>query len=150
MIVLLDSGPLGLATQPVGGTDARLASIWLESLLREGMIVAIPEIADFEVRRELIRARKALGIEKLDRLAHQLTYLPISTPVMRRAAELWARARQQGRPTADRHALDADMIVSAQANVAADAMGDSVVVATTNVGHLSQFADARRWQDIQP
>jgi predicted nucleic acid-binding protein len=149
MIVLLDSGPLGLATQPVGGADARLASIWLERLLRDGVIVAIPEIADFEVRRELIRARKASGIEKLNRLVHQLTYLPISTPIMRQAAELWAHARQHGRPTADRHALDADVILAAQA-ATLQQTGEAVVVATTNVGHLSQFADARLWQDIQP
>ena len=67
---------------------------------------------------------------------------------MRKAAEFWALARQQGTPTASDPALDADMILSAQYELAKDD-GDDPVVATTNVGHLSLFADARHWRDIR-
>ena len=66
---------------------------------------------------------------------------------MLRAAELWAAAHSAGRPTADDKALDADAILAAQSTVLAQS-GDQVIVATTNVGHLSRFVDARSWRDI--
>ena len=66
---------------------------------------------------------------------------------MLRAAELWAEARRRGRPTADPKELDCDVILAAQAGLIARG-GDEPVIATTNVGHLALFADARTWQDI--
>jgi hypothetical protein len=46
-------------------------------------------------------------------------------------------------------ALDADVILAAQ--VHSLRTGDErVVVATTNVGHLARFVEARRWPDITP
>lgn len=39
----------------------------------------VPEIADYEVRRELIRARRLAGIRKLDALKATTPYLPITT-----------------------------------------------------------------------
>lgn len=67
---------------------------------------------------------------------------------MLQAAEFWAKARQQGRPTAPDLALDADVILAAQATILAR-QGDPVVIATTNVGHLARFASAQHWQHIQ-
>ena len=52
-----------------------------------------------------------------------------------------------GRPTADPKAPDADGILAARAELAAGA-GDGVIVATTNVGHLGRFVDAREWTKI--
>ena len=66
---------------------------------------------------------------------------------MLRAAALWAIARNQGFPTADDLALDADVILAAQAMVLGET-DDEVVIVTTNVGHLSQFVDARRWDEV--
>jgi hypothetical protein len=49
----------------------------------------------------------------------------------RSAIGIWAQARQQGQPTAGDKALDADMILAAQAMT----LGvPDVVIATTNVG----------------
>lgn len=63
------------------------------------------------------------------------------------AAELWAEARQAGQPTADAKALDGDVILSAQARLLSDETTE-VVVATTNVSHLSRFITALDWQSI--
>ena len=60
-----------------------------------------PEIADYEVRRELLRAGKTRGIERLDALLETFEYLPLSTVVMRDAALLWADVRKRGQPAAD-------------------------------------------------
>lgn len=122
---------------------------WLRELPLGGSIVLVPEIVDYEVRREFLRAAKTRSVERLDSLIATLGFLPITTSVMRLAASFWANARRQGRPTAPDLALDANVILAGQAAALADG-GDAVVVATTNVGHLAQFVDARRWQDIQP
>ncbi len=113
--------------------------------MTHGTRVIVPEIADYEVRRELLRANKASGLARLDALARLLEYLPLTTAAMRQAAVFWAQARQQGRPTADDKALDGDMILAAQAVTLGVA---DVVIATTNVGHLSRFASAALWPDI--
>jgi hypothetical protein len=55
--------------------------------------VLLPEIADYEVRRELLRAKKTQGLAHLDALGSLLEYLPITTSAMRQAALFWAQAR---------------------------------------------------------
>jgi predicted nucleic acid-binding protein len=147
-MVLLDSSPVGLATNPRGDDESARCLEWMASLPNRGYDVCLPEIIDHEVRRELLRANKRAGIRRLNRLKSTVTYLPISTPVMLRAAELWAEVRRQGQPTADRHALDGDVILAAQGQLLAEESGEPVVVATGNVGHLSRFVDARHWSEI--
>lgn len=126
-------------------TDAMRCSEWLESLLLSGNRVLVPEIADYEVRRELLRASKTKGIQKLDLLKYEMGYLPITTEVMLEAAELWAQARQQGQPTADDKSLDADVILAAQATTLG---ATNVMIATSNPKHLDRLAPARKWQEI--
>ena len=144
-IVLLDSGPLGLVTSPSGSGEAAKCRDWFNQVIASGTTMIVPEIADYEVRRELIRADKVRGITRLDALIAQVDYLPITTNAMRQAAAYWANARQQGRPTAADPALDGDVILAAQA---ATLNWTDVVVATTNVRHLSRFVQAEIWSDI--
>ena len=105
----------------------------------------MPEIADYEVRRELLRAERHAGVARLNALAQELDYLPITTAAMHLAAQLWARTRQQGKPTADDRALDGDVILAAQLLTS---RYPEAVVATTNVGHLSLFVQAAVWTDL--
>lgn len=63
------------------------------------------------------------------------------------AAQLWAEARQRGTPTADLKSLDGDVILAAQAKLL-EINGNTVIIATRNVKHLSLFVDAREWQNI--
>ncbi len=146
-IIILDSGPLGMVTNPQAKPPYLECQLWLGSLLQNGEMVILPEIADYEVRRELIRAGKERGIRKLDLFKNVLTYRPLTTEVMLLAAQLWADARRRGRPTAEPNALDGDVILAAQA-ILEGSQGNEVVIATTNVGHLSQFVDAREWRLI--
>jgi hypothetical protein len=76
-----------------------------------------------------------------------LGYAPITTQVMLKAAEYWATARKMGRQAADDAALDADMILVAQATALIQD-GTEIVVATTNARHLALCAPAREWRDI--
>jgi len=151
--VFLDSRPIGLITQRQGQSllvDA--CRQWYEDLNANGWDVYLPEITDYELRRELLRADKAAGLLALDRTKITLGYVPITTAAMQRAAEFWAQARRMRLPTAPDLALDAGMILAAQAatlNPEVWGLPDAdVIIATSNVGHLSRFADAREWPDI--
>ena len=147
LIVLLDAGPLGMITNPKSSPENEACKDWLAKLVSKGVEVIIPEIADYEVRRELLRAGKDRGIGRLDALRGMLDYAPITTPIMLKAAEYWAIARRAGRQSADDSSLDADMILAAQAG-AIDRNGDQTVIATTNVRHLALFSPASIWRDI--
>lgn len=144
-VVVLDTGPLGLVTNPRRSPQSVACAQWLQALVAHGLRVIVPEIADYEVRRELLRANKESGLARLDALASRLEYLPLTTAAMRQAAVFWAQARQHGQPTAEDKALDGDVILAAQA-VTIGVTG--VMVATTNVGHLSRFVPAALWPDI--
>jgi predicted nucleic acid-binding protein len=120
---------------------------WMERLRGGGVRLRVSKVADYEVRRELLRAERSRSIRRLDALGEVLGFEPISRPVLLRAATLWAEIRRQGRPTAADPALDADVIIAAQAQLIAED-GDSVVVATSNVRHFAHLADAREWQSI--
>ena len=149
--VVLDSGPIGLLAYAKVAQPAAACVRWLTTLLATGVGIYLPEMADYEVRRELLRGGLSAGLARLDALADTsgITYLPLSTAAMREAALLWAEARRQGTPTADPKALDGDAILAAQVRLLGFDV-DEVVVATTNVGHLGLFVNAARWQDIAP
>jgi predicted nucleic acid-binding protein len=147
LTILLDAGPLGMITNPKSSPENEACKDWLASVASNGAHVVIPEIADYEVRRELLRAEKDKGIGRLDALKGLLRYVPITTPVMLKAAEFWASARNMGRQSGADASLDADMILAAQAAILAGGT-DETVIATTNVRHLALFAVARVWRDI--
>ena len=149
VIILLDAGPLGLVTNPRGTSESANCAQWLAGLLGQGVRALVPEIADYEVRRELLRAGRMRGLARLDQLHAIAGYVPLSTDMMLQAAEFWAQARRQGQPTAPDLALDGDVILAAQAALLARQERDEVVIATTNVGHLSRFGRAQHWQEIQ-
>jgi hypothetical protein len=83
---------------------------WLASLVASRVRIVVPEIADYEVRRELLRLQKRKSLARFK-------------------------------------AIDADVILAAQALTIGV---PQVVVATTNVGHLSRFVSAELWQNISP
>jgi predicted nucleic acid-binding protein len=146
-LILLDTGPLGMVTNPKANPDCQACKQWLSRLESNGDRAAFTEIADYELRRELLRAGKTRGIQQLDQLKTTIPYFPITTEVMLKAAELWAQARNQGYPTASPEALDGDVILAAQA-VILRSQGYDTMIATTNVGHLSRFTIAKTWQEI--
>lgn len=146
--VFLDAGPLSLVTQQRGkSTEADACPLWLETLLANGTYVYIPEIADYEVRRELIRAGKTAGIARLNAIKLFASYLPITSEAMLKAAELWADARNRGISTADARALDGDVILAAQA-LTSGLLHSEIVVASVNVRHISRYVASDVWQNI--
>ena len=73
-----------------------------------GHTFVIPAIADYELRRELIRSGLTASVAALDffnQVASNL-YLPLSDAALHHAASLWAQTRNSGKPTAKNEALD--------------------------------------------
>lgn len=147
--IVLDAGPLGLLMQRRGLQLADDCRVWASDHLLAGNLILVPEVADYEVRRELLRLNKLAAVQRLDLFNTVSTsrYLPLTTHAMRRAAELWADVRKRGLPTADPKELDADVIVAAQCLTSGLPISD-VVVATTNPVHLARFISAELWQNI--
>jgi predicted nucleic acid-binding protein len=146
--IILDFGPLGMVANPRASGTTLNCQLWLENQLQQGSVILIPEIADYEVRRELIRAGRQRSVRQLDQLKALLEYIPITTAMVLKAAELWAEVRQQGIPTADPKSLDGDVILAAQTIITSQQRQQEITIATTNVGHLSRFTIAQDWQQI--
>jgi predicted nucleic acid-binding protein len=140
---LLDAGPLGLLAhdRPVHRLPIQK---WVLQTLSVGTDVMISEVADYEVRRELVRLVKrgqlpASRLDRLDDLAFTCTFLHVSSPMWLRAAEFWADARLQGRSTAASGALDSDVLIAAQA------AETNATVVTSNPGHIGRWVPVLAW-----
>jgi predicted nucleic acid-binding protein len=79
----------------------------------------VSELADYELRRELLRLGAATSLSRLDELARELPYAPITTATWRHAAALWAAARNSGNVTTPPEALDGDVLVAAHPGIPA-------------------------------
>lgn len=145
-LLLLDTGPLGLAVKPRRDADFEK---WFDEIQASEIMICVPEIALYELRRELIRIGSLRSLVTLAEHVATFEYLPITTPIILRATELWADVRQRGRPTAGAEALDGDVILAATAQLLTEG-GNDVLIATTNATHLSLFAAAALWRDIRP
>ena len=91
------------------------------------------------------KAHRANALDAFVR-AEPNRYLPLTDEALRLAAELWAKTRQEGRPTAPPLDLDVDVILAAQALTLRS--GSEPVVVTTNPRHLQPFVTAQLWNNI--
>ncbi len=149
MHILLDSSPMSLLASPRRTSEVLAITQWATSLLAAGHALCVPEVIDYELRRELLRAGKTTSVARLDWMKTQFQSLPITTAVMLRAADLWAQSRRTGFSTGDPTKLDIDVILAAQALTLTVPAAD-VIVATSNVAHLSRFVAADLWSNIAP
>ena len=61
-----------MASNPKSSPDNDACQLWLDNLIERGVRVVVPEIADYELRRELLRAGKVVGVARLDRVNEAL------------------------------------------------------------------------------
>ncbi|MBC8141220.1 MAG: hypothetical protein H7Y38_07240 [Armatimonadetes bacterium] len=135
--------------------DADDCRQWVRTLTRSGVAVYVPEIADYEIRRELVRAKNPAAVARLDLFNREepYRYVPINTRAMVRAADLWATLRNSGVPTAPPDSIDGDVILSARMLNFCTEQGiapTDVCVASANVRHLSRMVIAQTWAQITP
>jgi predicted nucleic acid-binding protein len=142
-LLVLDTGPAGKIAHPSVAPTIRQ---WLRERAAAGDAFALPEIVDYELRRnfllEIRRGRLSFekSLQRLNELRDSLVFLPLNSDAMLEAARLWAEARSRGKPTADPKELDADVILAAQARQVRG------TIVTENAGHLALFAEVEVWQ----
>ena len=138
MRLLLDTNVLGQICHPRRHQDVRTwfaRAVFVHEML-------VPEIADYELRRELLRIGSQRGVARLDELTRELRYLPVTTATWRDAAWLWAHLRRTGQPTADGGELDGDVIIAAQARA------EEATVVTANARHLARLVPVLDWTAV--
>lgn len=152
MIVFIDSGILGILANPNKKGEVSDCEQWLYKLLSQGVYICSSDLCDYEVRRNLIletnKKPHLNSIKNLDELRELITFLPVSPSLLIQAASLWAEARVGGMPTADDKTLDVDIIICTHWQMLKEEFPSRyIVIATTNVKHLSCFAEALSWRD---
>lgn len=105
--IILDTGPLGKIAHPRPNQEV---AAWLNRVVSSGSLVIIPEIADYELRRNMLLEGMASSLKRLDELKDLLLYMPLTTRAMIKAAEFWADGTEAGetprrarRPRRGRH-----------------------------------------------
>jgi predicted nucleic acid-binding protein len=151
-LILLDSGPLGIIVRAPSKPHIVRCLTWLKTIQATRAVVIIPDIARYEVRRELLRIRAVGSLRRLDYAldpSSGFEHLLLTADAIVKAAEFWAFLRQSGIPTSSPDSLDADAILAGQAALAGQP-GDTVTIATTNLAHLNRFPDidAQNWDHI--
>jgi hypothetical protein len=155
MIVFLDSGVIGLLSNPNKRDQVLACENWLYGLLAKGVYVVSSDICDYEVRRNLVLEsmhfeRRSQSLAVLDELHEFIELLPVTPQVLIAASDIWAKSRLQGQAMANGMSIDVDAIICAHWELLKEEFPSRyVVIATTNVRHLSRFTEAFEWESIQ-
>jgi predicted nucleic acid-binding protein len=158
MIVFIDTNILGLiSNENIYFDEAQQCKKWFSTLLIRSVRVVTSDLCNYEEMRGLLsssilKKEVAPGIKSLEFLKADgfLEFLPVSTEALDLAAKLWARASTSGQTTRDEKDIDIDIIISAQYQLLRNEFpGQQVIMATTNLKHLSIFCEAAHWRDIK-
>ena len=136
MRLVLDTGVLGQICHPRKYHGVRS---WFRRAVREHDLL-VSEVADYELRRELLRIESHKSLARLDELTRELRYLPTTTATWRSAARLWAALRHDGRVTAK--GLDGDVLIATQA------IEEMAGIVTSNDKHFDGVVDVYTWTTV--
>ena len=98
-----------------------------------------------------MRSEKRLQpLTSLDELHDFIDFLPVTSKILISASDVWAKSRLQGQAMSNGASIDVDAIICAHWELLKEEFPSRyVVVATTNVRHLSRFTEAFDWESIQ-
>ncbi len=158
MIVFLDANILGLISNVHESNDeCQQCEKWFGNLKTRGVIFTTSDLCDYEVRKKLIfssieKKATASGVKILNSLRTNglVAFLSVSNESLDLAANPWASIATDRKYAPEMESIDPDIILSAQYQLIRDEHpGHSVLMATTNLKHLSLFCDAAHWRDIK-
>ena len=151
MIIILDTFP----TSSVSKREGRKPTLsdhchkWVDNCEYAGHTILVPAVSYYEALRELEQRQALSQMVRLKEFCLLPTrFMPLTTIHLEAAAKLWGDARRGGRPTSSNDALDADVIIAAQA-LSLGLTRSEYVVATTNVSHLSRYVPCDEWTNIK-
>jgi hypothetical protein len=154
--IVLDAYPLGNAIIPLAKpgttpTPSEACRQWMEDCQAAGTIFLVPAIAYYEEARELESRRATAKIARFEAFCfHPTRFIPLILDHLKAATVLWGQMRRSGLTTADRHALDGDVILAAQV-LGLGLAPHEYRVATRNVTHLARLGlPADEWHRILP
>lgn len=142
-VAVIDSGPLGEIIKRHPSADTIR---WIEFINENKIALRIPEIIDYETRRELILQGLKGNIESYKSISNLTKYrqtnrlIPLEPSItLTDACELWADLRFNSQPTADRKNIDVDVILVTQA-LSMKKDFDEIIIVTGNLSDLRRFS----------
>jgi predicted nucleic acid-binding protein len=147
-VALIDSGPLNEIVKPQPSVDV---SRWLKFIDEKRIAIRVPEIIDYELRREIV-LQCLIGtndsyksLHKLNKYRQTKRFISINPSVtLTDACEIWAKLREKGQGTSDNKNIDVDVILAAQA-ISMKNDFDEVIIVTGNLSDIQRFC----YLDIQ-
>ena len=136
MKLLLDTNTLTELCHPHRGLRVRR---WFEAM-HVRHTVFLSGVAEYELRRELVRNHSVRALDALENLAERLPYVPMDRPMWKCAAVVWADQVAKGRMPAQ--GISGDTLLAAQALVV------RAVVITENLKHFEGIVLAMSWTDV--
>lgn len=146
----MDSGPLNEIIKPQPSTDVIR---WLRFIDKNRIAVRVPEIIDYELRREIVlqylvgKNDSSKSINRLNKYRKTERFIPINPSVtLTDACEIWAELRYIGQGTSDVKNIDVDVILAAQA-LSMKKDFDEVIIVTGNLSDICRFCylDIKVW-----
>ena len=134
--LLLDTGVLseichGKVERPVRG--------WFERISQRHDVL-LSDVADYEVRGELVRSKALRGLALLDGMPVRAQRLRMTDATWLRAATLWAQLVPLGRPPAK--GIAGDVHLAAQADL------EGATVVTYNLKDFADVVSASLWTNV--
>jgi hypothetical protein len=113
--IIVDTGPLGKIAHPRPNQEA---AAWLSRVVTSGALVIIPEIADYELRRNMLLEEMASSLKRLDELKGLFpaaySHLIFGQDHQRILEGFWRVGSQES--TKDRQKVGWDLGLDSQAN----------------------------------
>lgn len=136
-LILLDSAPLGYLCNPRNIEKTRFFKNKLKDL---EVILYLPEIIDYELRRNLELEGFSKSINLLDQFRQRHQILWLESDDFLKAAELWSWCRKEGYATTENKGIDIDVILVSQA-LSQLRNFYKVIILTADIGDLSIFCE---------
>lgn len=148
MKIAIDTNILSKICYPKPEANKITITKFKEILDSGKFIIFIPEICEYELRRSLLLNKLNLkepgekALLRLEELLKNIEVIKINSNILKTAAQLWAEARSKGYSTAGDKAIDADVILAAQA------LDLSATVITENRKHLERYVETKLLSEI--
>lgn len=139
---LIDSGPLGDIIKPHPSADVVR---WVHFVKENKIALRVPEIIDYELRRELIlqglkgNSDSYKSIGNLNKYRRTKRFIPLEPSVtLTDACDIWANLRNNNQGTADIKNIDVDVILVTQA-LSMKKDFEEIIVITGNLSDIRRF-----------